>query len=110
MAMSQFPYNTYHHMPHANSMWPVPTPHWPMESWDRQLSNVSLPKTWPENDVHAPLTPSNEKQIKDTRNSKEKKDKESKDSEKKKSCNNSSSKKKDEKAENESKTLDLDTR
>lgn len=107
MAMSQFPYNTYHHMPHANSMWPVPTSHWPMESWDTQLSSVSLPKTWPENDVHTLLTPSKEKQIKDTRNSKEKKDKELKDKEKK-SCNNS--KQKDEKAENESKTLDLDTR
>lgn len=105
---AQFSYNTYHHMTPTNSIWPLPTSHWPVDSWDRHVSNISLLKKFPENDIQPIVSPSKDKKIKDSHSNKEK-EREGKSKDKKISTINNS-KNKEESTEGDSKTLDLDTR
>jgi hypothetical protein len=95
LALSQYAYATptYHPMG-APTVWPIATPQWPSDMWDRTPAGLVPPK-WPEKELSTV--------------------KECKEKEKEKKRNNvapsvTKTKKEKEKEEEENKTLDLDTR
>ncbi|XP_068901901.1 histone-lysine N-methyltransferase SETD1 isoform X4 [Tenebrio molitor] len=95
LALSQYAYATptYHPMG-APAVWPIATPQWPSDMWDRTPAGLVPPK-WPEKELSTV--------------------KECKEKEKEKKRNNvapsvTKTKKEKEKEEEENKTLDLDTR